>query len=45
MTKQQVGGGRVYFIHTSILLFIIKGNQDRSSNRSGTWRQELMQRP
>jgi hypothetical protein len=26
-------------------LFIIKGSQDRNSNRAGTWRQELMQRP
>jgi hypothetical protein len=28
-----------------ISLSIIKGNQDRNSNRAGTWRQGLMQRP
>jgi hypothetical protein len=25
--------------------FITEGNQDRNSNRAGSWRQELMQRP
>jgi hypothetical protein len=45
MTKKQVGEGRVYFAYTSSLLFITKGNQDRNSNRAGTWRRELMQRP
>ena len=35
---------RVYLAYTSALLFITKGSQDRSSNRAGTWRQELMQR-
>jgi hypothetical protein len=29
----------------SILLFTIEGNQNRNSNRAGTWRQELMYKP
>ena len=28
-----------------MMLFIIGGSQDRHSNRAGTWRQELRQRP
>jgi hypothetical protein len=43
MTENQVGEKRAY-LH-SISLFITEGSQDRSSNRAGTWRQELMQRP
>jgi hypothetical protein len=31
--------------YTSTLLFITEGSQDRNSERAGTWRQELMQRP
>ena len=31
--------------YTSTSLFIIKGSQDRNSNRARTWRQELTQRP
>ena len=45
MPQKQVGEERVDLAYTSILLFIIKGSQDRNSNRAGTWRQELMQRP
>jgi hypothetical protein len=45
MTKKQVGEERVYSTYTSMLLFITKGSQDRNSSRSGTRRQELMQRP
>jgi hypothetical protein len=45
MTKKQVGEERVYSAYTSTLLFITKGSQDRNSHRSGTWRQELIQRP
>mgnify|MGYP001058360618 CR=1 FL=1 len=45
MTKKQLGEERVYLASTSRLPFIIKGSQDRISNRAGTWRQELMQRP
>jgi len=44
MTKKQVGEERVYLAYTSTLLFITKGSQDRNSHRTGTWRQELMQR-
>ena len=40
MTKKQGGEERVYSAYTSTLLFITKGNQDRSSHRVGTWRQE-----
>ena len=45
VTKMQVGEERVYLAYTSVLLFIIKGSQGKDSNRAGTWRQELMQRP
>jgi hypothetical protein len=45
MTKKQVGEERVYSAYTSTLLFIIRGSQDWNSSRTGTWRQELMQRP
>ena len=45
MTKKQVGEERVYSAYTSISLLIIEGSQDRNSNRAGSWRQELMQRP
>ena len=33
----------VYLAYTCTSLFIIRGSQDRNSNRAGTWRQELMQ--
>jgi hypothetical protein len=36
---------RVYSAHTSTAWFIFGGSQVRNSNRAGTWRQELMQRP
>jgi hypothetical protein len=36
MTKKQVGEERVYSAHTSTLLFITKGSQDRNSHRAGT---------
>jgi hypothetical protein len=48
MTKKQVGEERLFFFfpaYTFISLVIIKGYQDRNSNRAGTWRQELIQRP
>ena len=41
MTKKKVGEERVYLVYT----FIIEASQDRYSNRTGAWRQELMQRP
>lgn len=36
---------RVYQVYASILLFTIEGSQGRNSNRTGTWRQELVERP
>jgi hypothetical protein len=39
------GKGLFYLAYTSTVLFIIKRNHDRNSNRAGTWRQELIQRP
>jgi hypothetical protein len=45
MTKREVGEERVYSAYTSTLRFTTEGSQDRNSNRAGTWRQELMQRP
>jgi hypothetical protein len=43
--QKQAGEKRVHLAYTSILLFIIKGSQDRNSNQAETWKQELMQRP
>jgi hypothetical protein len=45
MTKEQVVEESVYLAYISILLFIIEVSQDGNSNRAGTWRQELMQKP
>jgi hypothetical protein len=45
LIKKQVGEERVYKAHTSTLLFITKGSQDRNSHRAGTWRQEPTQKP
>jgi hypothetical protein len=45
MTKKQLGKKRVCLAYTSTLLFITEGSQDRTSNRAGMLRQELMQRP
>ena len=44
-SKKQVGEERVYLAYTSTFLFITEGCQDRNSNRAGSQRQELMQRP
>jgi hypothetical protein len=43
--QSNLEGKWVYLAYTSISLFIIKESQDKNSNREGTWRQELMQRP
>jgi hypothetical protein len=43
--KKQVEEERVYLAYTSKPLFTIKGSQSRNSNRAGTGRQELRQRP
>jgi hypothetical protein len=45
MTRKQDGEERVYSAYTFTLLFITKGSQDWNSQRVGTWRQEVMQRP
>jgi hypothetical protein len=45
LIKKQVEEERVYLAYTSILLFIIKGIEDRTSNRGGTRMQELIWRP
>ena len=42
--QKQVVEEWVYSAYTSTPLSITKGSQDRNSNRTGTWRQELMQR-
>jgi hypothetical protein len=36
---------RIYSTFASTSLFFIGESQDRNSNKAGTWRQELMQRP
>jgi hypothetical protein len=43
--KKQVGERKVYLLYTFVSMFVTTGNQDRNSNRAGTWRQKLMQRP
>jgi hypothetical protein len=43
--EQKAWEERIYLVHTYIALVITEGSQDRNSNRAGTWRQELMQRP
>jgi hypothetical protein len=45
VTKKQVGEERLHLACTSTLLFITKGSEDRNSQRAGTWRQELIERP
>jgi hypothetical protein len=40
-----LGEEKVYSSSTSISLFIIERSQDRNSNRTETWRQELMKMP
>lgn len=42
MTEKQVEEESIYLAYTSILVFIIKGNQGRNLNRAGTQSQELM---
>ena len=42
--QKQLGKERVYLAYPSTSLFVTEGGQDRNSNRTGTWRQELMQR-
>jgi hypothetical protein len=44
MTEQRVEEEKGFYLaYTSTSLFIIKGSQERNSNQTGTWRQELMQ--
>jgi hypothetical protein len=43
MTKNQVGEERVYFAYTPISL--LSSKEVRTGAQTGTWRQELMQRP
>ena len=43
--QKQLVEERIYLAYASTSLFITEGNQDRNSNRAGTWRQELKQRP
>jgi hypothetical protein len=44
MPQKKVGRKNFIGLHTSISLLIIERSQDRNSNSTGTWRQELMQR-
>ena len=37
--------GRAYLAYACVSLFILKGSQDRNSNRGGPWLEELMQKP
>jgi hypothetical protein len=39
MSKKKIGEKRLYLVYTSIMLFIIEGNQDSNSNRAESWRQ------
>ena len=42
MARQQGREEGFILTYISTLLFIFEGSQDRNSNRTGTWRQELM---
>jgi hypothetical protein len=44
MTKKQLEEEKVYLSYISTVQSISEGSQDRNSNRTGTWRQELMPR-
>lgn len=43
--QKHLGVKRVYLVYASRLQFIVKKCQDSSSNRAGTWRLKLMERP
>jgi type VI protein secretion system component Hcp len=43
--KRQAGEESVYLAYTSTSLAFIEGSRDRNSSSTGSWRQELMQRP
>ena len=43
--QRDLGKKGFFSAYTSTSQFIIKGSQDRISSRTGTWKQELMQRP
>jgi hypothetical protein len=43
--QKKLGEKGAYLTFDSTSLFITKGIQDGNSNREGTWRWELMQRP
>jgi hypothetical protein len=45
MTKGKMERKGFLWLTLFLLLFIIEGSQDRNSNKSGSRRQELMQRP
>jgi hypothetical protein len=45
MTEKQVGEERVYSAYMFALLFITEESQDGNSNKEGSRRKELMQRP
>jgi hypothetical protein len=42
--EQSWGGEGLFDSHFQVAV-LIKGRQDRNSNRAGTWKQELMQEP
>lgn len=43
--QKHSGKERVYFAYSFSLVFIIKHSPHRNTNRAGTWRPELIQRP
>jgi hypothetical protein len=43
--QKQLGEEGVYLAYNSTSLFTTEGRQGRNSNRAGTWRLELMQKP
>jgi hypothetical protein len=45
MTKDQVEKKEISLVYAFTLLFIIQRSQDRITNRVGSWKQELMQKP
>jgi hypothetical protein len=43
--QKHLGEERISLVYISTPLSITEGSQDRNSNRTGTWRQELVCRP
>ena len=45
MLKNNLGKNGLIVVYSSTSQFVTEGSEGRNSNRAGTWKQELMQRP